>query len=229
VEEIARICRAAGVLFHSDGVQAAGKLPVDVRALGVDLYSISGHKLYAPKGVGALYVREGVKLQAQQYGGRHERERRAGTENTAGIVALGTACAWAARHVAPESARLTAWRDRLESAIVERLPLVKVNGGGAPRTPNTLNLSFAGLDGEALVIALDLAGFAVSTGAACSSGATSPSHVLLAMGLSASQARGSLRISLGRLNDETQVEALAAQVVSTVEKLRKLSPAHETS
>jgi cysteine desulfurase len=227
VASIGRICRAAGVLLHSDGVQAAGKLAVDVRALGVDLYSISGHKVYAPKGVGALYVREGVKLHAVQFGGRHERERRAGTENTAGLVALGAASAWMLRNGVRESERLVALRDRLESEILARVPQTRVNGGGAPRTANTLNVSFAGIEGEALVIALDLAGCAVSTGAACSSGASAPSHVLTAMGLSANEARGSLRISLGRLNDAAQVDALGREVIATVERLRKLSPAYE--
>ena len=223
VAEIARIAREAGVLMHSDGVQAAGRIPVDVRALGVDLYSISGHKMYAPKGTGALYVRKGVGLAPLLYGGHHERDLRAGTENVPGAVALGRAAAWARENLATG---LAALRDRLERGILERVPDTAVNGAGAPRIPNTTNIRFDGIDGEAMAIALDLRGFAVSGGAACSSGAAEPSHVLTAIGLTKEQAHSSLRFSLGRQNDQSQVDALIEAVAGAAAHLRRLSPAY---
>jgi cysteine desulfurase len=219
VEEIAAIAREAGVLLHCDGVQAAGRIPVDVRALGVDLYAISGHKFNAPKGVGALFVREGVKLRPRQVGGRHERERRAGTENVPGIVAM----AAAARLPRPDTAPL---RDRFEQLVLERIPDVIIHGRHAPRVPNTSSIAFAGIDAEALVIALDLAGFAVSTGAACSSGATRPSHVLEAMGVPAALSRATIRVSMGRGTTPADVEALVEALEAAVARLRKLSPAY---
>jgi cysteine desulfurase len=223
---IAALAREAGALLHSDGVQAAGRMPVDLQTLGVDLYTISGHKLGAPKGIGALYIRDGVKLRGQIFGGRHERERRAGTENVPGIAALAAAARWTRAHREQEAARLAALRDRLELGVLARIPQTRVNAAGVPRAANTTNLRFAGLEGESLVIALDLAGFAVSTGAACSSGAVAPSHVLLAMGLDAAQARASIRFSLGRGNDEAQVDALLDALETTVARLRKLSPVY---
>jgi cysteine desulfurase len=204
-------------------VQATGKIAVDVEALRVDLYSLSGHKLYAPKGVGALYVRKGTKLAPLSFGGHHERDRRPGTENVPGIAALGAACELAGRTLAEESARLETLRDRLEAGVRERIPGTRVNGAGAPRTPNTSNISFANVDGEAMLIALDLRGFAVSTGSACSSGAVTPSHVLTAIGLSADGARSSLRFSLGRSNTVEQVDALVDAVAASVSHLRKIS------
>ncbi|MGD0579705.1 MAG: cysteine desulfurase family protein [Bryobacteraceae bacterium] len=227
IEAISEIAREAGVPLHSDGVQAGGRLPIDVQALGVDLYSLSGHKLNAPKGVGALWVREGVSLQALQYGGRHERERRAGTENVPGIAALGSAAGWLLEHRVEEAQRLAALRDRLETAIVQNVSGTRVNAGTVPRTPNTTNILFEGVEGEALAIALDLAGFQVSTGAACSSGAVEPSHVLTAMGLDATEARSSIRFSLGRTNDEAQVDALIDAVSGAVERLRRVASAHD--
>lgn len=224
--EIARLAHEAGALVHSDGVQALGKVPVDVAALGVDLYSLTGHKIYAPKGEGALWVRKGVPLHSIQFGGHHERDRRPGTENVAGAVALGAACAWIGANFATESKRVAALRDRLEAGILDRIPDAGVNGARAPRTPNTANIYFDGISSEALVIALDLAGFAVSGGAACSSGAVEPSHVLLAIGLSPDRARASVRFSLGRLNDAAQVEALIDAVAATVAHLRKVSPTY---
>ena len=226
LEAIAAMAREAGVPLHSDGVQAAGRLPVDVRALGVDLYSLSGHKLSAPKGVGVLWIREGVRLQALQFGGRHERERRPGTENVPGIAALGSAAAWLLEHREAEARRVAGLRDRLEGEIGRNIPGTRVNAGDAPRTPNTTNIQFDGLDGEALLIALDLAGFQVSTGAACSSGAVEASHVLTAMGLSVAEARSSIRFSLGRTNDEAQVDALVEAVKTAVGRLRRSVPAH---
>jgi cysteine desulfurase len=226
IEEIARIAADAGVALHSDGVQAAGKIPIHVAELGVALYSISGHKIGAPKGVGALYVRKGTSLQPMMFGGRHERERRAGTENVAGAVALARAAQWIGEDGDAENRRQGALRDRLEQSILDRIPDTRVNGAGAPRVPNTTNIRFEGIDSDALLIALDLKGFAVSSGAACSSGAPEPSHVLLAMGLSRLEARSSIRFSLGRSNTIEQVDALVAALVDSVTHLRKLAPAY---
>jgi cysteine desulfurase len=223
IAEIARVTREAGVPLHVDGVQALGKIPVDVDTLGVDLYSMSGHKLYAPKGVGALYVRRGTKLGPISFGGHHERDRRPGTENVAGIAAFGAAAELAAAHLSEDSGRLTALRDRLEGAVLDRIPSTGINGSRWNRVPNTSNLYFDGIDGEAMVIALDLRGFAVSTGAACSSGAIAPSHVLTAIGLSPDRARASMRFSLGRTNTAEQVDALAEAIAASTAHLRRIS------
>ncbi len=216
---IQTLARHSGVLFHSDGVQAAGRCPVDVHALGVDLYSISAHKLNGPKGAGALYVRDGVTLAPMLHGGRQEGARRAGTENVAGIAALGAAAALPIPNLAP-------LRDRLEQDILARIPHATVNAGAAPRLNNTSNIIFEGIEAESLVIALDLAGIAVSTGAACSSGAVQPSHVLTAMGLTAAQAKSSIRFSLGRANTADQIDTLLAALEAAVARLRKLSPVY---
>jgi cysteine desulfurase len=230
IAEIAALAHEAGALMHSDGVQAAGKIPVDVQTLGVDLYSISGHKFYAPKGIGALYVKNGTKLRPIQFGGKHERERRPGTENVPSAVAMGKAAAIAGGALPIETARLEALRDRLETGILARVPDTGVNGRGVAdhggRTPNTTNIYFDGLEGEALVISLDLKGFAVSSGSACSSGAVEPSHVLLAMGLAPERARASLRFSLGASNNDEQVDALIDAVAESAAQLRKLSPTY---
>jgi cysteine desulfurase len=223
IAEIAAIARAAGVPLHVDGVQALGKIPVNVTALGVDLYSVSGHKLYAPKGVGALYVRKGTTLAPIAFGGHHERDRRPGTENVPGIAAFGVAAELAGRTLAAESARLGALRDRLEEAILRRIAGATVNGSRCNRTPNTSNVCFDAIDGEALVIALDLRGFAVSTGAACSSGALAPSHVLTAIGLSPDRARASMRFSLGRGTTAEQVDGLVDALEGAVGHLRRIS------
>jgi cysteine desulfurase len=224
IAEIARITREAGVPLHSDGVQAAGRLPCGVHALGVDLYAISGHKINAPKGVGALYVRKGTSLGPILYGGHHERDRRAGTENVPGAVGLGAAAESAGRNQGSNSARLASLRDRLEAGILARVPDAGVNGDRSARIPNTTNLYFDYLEGESLVIALDLRGFAVSSGSACSSGSVEPSHVLLAIGLSPERARSSLRFSLGDSNTAEQVDALIEAVADSVAHLRKISP-----
>jgi cysteine desulfurase len=226
IEEIARIAAEAGVALHSDGVQAVGKIPVSVTELGVALYAISGHKIGAPKGIGALYVRKGTALKPMMYGGRHERERRAGTENVAGAVALGRAAEWITSNGDSENRRLESLRDSLEQSILDRIPGTRVNGAGTPRVPNTTNIRFDGIDSDALLIALDLKGFAVSSGAACSSGAPEPSHVLLAMGLSRLEARSSIRFSLGRSNTVEQVDALVEALVDSVAHLRKLAPSY---
>jgi cysteine desulfurase len=223
VAEIAQIAHQAGAAIHVDGVQALGKVPVDVAALGVDLYSMSGHKLYAPKGVGALYVRKGTHLAPIAYGGHHERDRRPGTENVPGIAAFGAAAELAGRRMTEDTERLAMLRDRLENAVLERIPGTGINGSRWNRVPNTTNLFFDGIDGEAMVIALDLRGFAVSTGAACSSGALSPSHVLKAIGLSDDRARASMRFSLGRANTVEQVDALVEAIAASVAHLRRIS------
>ena len=223
IAEIARIAREAGVPLHVDGVQALGKIPVDVEALGVDLYSLSGHKLYAPKGVGALYVRKGTRMAPILFGGHHERDRRPGTENVPGIAALGAAADLAARNLALEAERLSTLRDRLENAVLDRIQGTGVNGSRWGRTPNTSNIYFDGIDGEALVISLDLRGFAVSTGAACSSGALAPSHVLTAIGLSSDRARASMRFSLGHSNTTEQVDALVEALAVSMAHLRRIS------
>lgn len=224
IEEIARMAREAGVVMHSDGVQSAGKVPVSVNELGVDLYSISGHKLYAPKGVGALYVRKGIDLLPVLFGGHHERDRRPGTENVPGAAGLGRATAIVRERVADENAEIARLRDRLERGILERVPDARVNCAGSARVSNTSNICFAGIEGEPLLIALDLRGFAVSSGAACSSGAVEPSHVLTAIGLSREDARSCLRFSLGRGNDEVQVDELVEAVAGSVKHLRRLAP-----
>ncbi len=219
VEEIARIARECGIPFHSDGVQAAGKIPVCTEC---SLYSVSGHKIFAPKGLGALVVRHGVRIAPLLYGGRQERARRAGTENVPGAVALAAALS----STSPAAwDRTAALRNQLEASILDCLPGAQINGGGAPRLPNTSNIRIPGLSAEALVIALDLEGIAISTGSACSSGALEPSHVLKAMGLPAGDARSSVRISLGPSNTEEQVAALAGAVVRIAQRLRRAAPA----
>jgi cysteine desulfurase len=224
IAEIARITREAGVLLHVDGVQALGKIAVDVDALGVDLYAMSAHKLYAPKGVGALYVRKGTRLAPIGFGGHHERDRRPGTENVPGIVGFGKAADLAFANLAAEPRRIAALRDRLQTAILNSISSVRVNGDATRRVPNTTNLSFAAAGGEAMLIALDLAGVACSTGAACSSGAVEPSHVLLAIGLSPDEARSSLRFSLGRQTTAEEIDHAIAAIPRVVERLRALSP-----
>ena len=226
VAQISEIAREAGVVFHSDGVQSTGKIPTEMEELGVDLFSLSAHKFYGPKGAGALYVRKGTQLEQIQHGGRHERGYRAGTQNVPGIVGLGEAAALARKKMPTESGRLTEIRDRFESSLLERIESATVNGSATARVPNTTNIRFDGVEGEALVIALDLKGMAVSSGAACSSGAVEPSHVLIAIGLSADQARSSIRFSLGQQNDEQQVDALLDALPEVVQHLRHLSPVY---
>lgn len=226
IEEIVKVAHEEGIPFHSDGVQAPGKIPIDVKKLGVDLYSISAHKIYGPKGIGALYVRKGTALPPLIFGGPHEHKLRAGTENVAGAVGFGRAAAWVTEHGTAEAARLAALRDRLERGILDRVPDAHVNSAGASRAPNTSNMRFDGIDSEPLLIALDLRGFAVSSGSACSSGSTEPSHVLAAIGLTREQARSSVRFSLGRSNTVEQVDALIEAVAEVVSHLRKLAPAY---
>jgi len=227
VEEIGKIAAEADVYFHTDGVQAAGKVPLDVNRIGCDLLSISGHKMHAPQGVGALYVRKGTLLQPMLYGGRHERSRRAGTENVPGIVALGKAAELAQETFQRgDDKTMAASRDRIQQTILENVEATGLNGEGAARVPNTTNIYFEYIEGEALVIALDLKGLAVSTGAACSSGAIEPSHVLTAMGLRPDRARASIRFSLGKQNTPEEVDFALDLVPQTVSRLRELSPVY---
>jgi cysteine desulfurase len=226
VEEIGKIATEADVYFHTDAVQAAGKVPIDVKGIGCDALSISGHKMHAPQGVGALYVRKGTRLQPLFYGGRHERSHRAGTENVPGIVALGKAAELAMQGFERgDDKKMSGLRDRLQQGILAQVEEAGVNGGGAPRVPNTSNIYFEHIEGESMVIALDLKGLAVSTGAACSSGAIEPSHVLTAMGLPADRARASIRFSLGKQNTAEDIDIALALVPETVARLRELSPA----
>jgi cysteine desulfurase len=227
VEEIGKVATEADVYFHTDAVQAAGKVAIDVRRIGCDLLSISGHKMHAPQGVGALYVKKGTPLRALLHGGSHERQRRAGTENVPGIVALGKAADLAGKAFSRGDVdRMSALRNSLEQTILGEVEGAAVNGQGSPRVPNTSSIHFDCIEGEALVIALDLKGLAVSTGAACSSGAIEPSHVLTAMGLLPEQARGSLRFSLGKQNTSEDLKFALSLIPSTVARLRELSPVY---
>jgi cysteine desulfurase len=211
-------------MLHTDAVQAAGKVPVNVIRLGVHLLSISGHKIYGPKGVGALYVRRGIRLEPLMYGGHHERDRRPGTENVAGIVGLGHAAKLAMNRLQEEGKRLCWLRDRLERGLLGCIPQARSNGSRVQRTPNTTNLTFPFVEGEAMVIALDLKGIACSTGAACSSGAVEPSHVLTAIGLPQEEARATLRFSLGHQTTEAEIEYALDTIPPVIERLRELSP-----
>src|ERR1700746_6222 len=206
LEEIGRIAAQNDIFFHTDAVQSAGKIPLDVNALGVDLLTISGHKFYAPKGIGALYIRGGTRLKQLLYGGHHQRGMRPGTENVAGIVGLGKAAEIARRSLANDAKRLGGVRDQISPRLSNPVAHARINGAGAVRTPNTANLVFPGVEGEALLIALDLKGLACSTGAACSSGAVKPSHVLTAIGWPAEEARASLRFSLGRHTSQADID-----------------------
>jgi cysteine desulfurase len=226
LEEIGRFAKEYKVYFHTDAVQSAGKIPIDVNRLNTHLLSLSGHKLYAPKGVGALYVRGGTRLHQLLYGGHHQRGFRPGTENVAGIVGLGKAAEIARNSLAGEAKQVSTLRDKLEQGLLERVPQIRVNGGLAPRTPNTSNIMFAGIEGEALVIALDLKGLACSVGAACSSGAVEPSHVLTAIGLSQEQAKSSLRFSLGRHTTACEIDIALDVIPAAVAQLRALSPTY---
>jgi cysteine desulfurase len=215
---VVALARRAGALVHCDAVQAAGKIPVDVAALDVDMLALSAHKLYGPKGAGALYVRRNTRLRSLVRGGAQERNRRAGTENVAGIVGLGRAAELARQEREPDASRVAALRDRLEARLL-RVPDAQRNGADA-RVPNTLNISFAGIEAESLLMALDLLGVAVSTGAACAAGAVEPSHVLRAMGLSPERVQGSLRLSLGRFTTDAEIQRAAEAIEEAVARQR---------
>ena len=223
VAAIADAAHARGALVHTDAVQTAGKMPIDVRALGVDLLSLSAHKFYGPKGTGALWIRRGVRLVPFMTGGRQERSRRAGTENVAGIAGLGVAAMLAKQKMATEAPRLEALRDRLERGILAGVPDSERNGAATPRVPNTTNISVDRIEAESLLIGLDLEGVAVSSGSACSSGTLEPSHVLKAMGLPHARTLGSIRFSLGASNTEADVDRVIAVLPALVEKLRNLT------
>jgi cysteine desulfurase len=227
VEEIGKIAAEAGVLFHTDAVQTAGKVAIDVNRIGCHALTISGHKMHAPQGIGALYLRKGTKLEPLFHGGRHERSRRAGTENAPGIVALGKAAELAKKALdRQDDEKLAALRNKLEHSILARVEDTGVNGEGARRVPNTTNIHFDHIEAESLVIALDLKGLAVSTGSACSSGAIEPSHVLMAMGLRPDRARASIRFSLGKQTTEQDIDFALSLVPEAVGRLRALSPSY---
>jgi cysteine desulfurase len=223
IAELATIAHARGALFHTDAVQSAGKIPVNVRALGVDLLAMSAHKFYGPKGIGALWVKRGVRLSPFLSGGKQERNRRAGTENVPGAIGMGVAAGLAIQKMGAETGRLAALRDRLENGILSLVPNTDVNGSREARVPNTTNISFDRIEAESLLIALDLEGVAVSTGSACSSGTLEPSHVLKAMNLSSHRAQNSIRFSLGAANTEEQIDHVISILPRIVTKLRSLS------
>ena len=225
VTDLAAIAHEHGALFHTDAVQSTGKLPIDLSALGVDLLSLSGHKFNGPKGVGALWIRRGVRLSAIQTGGRHERNRRAGTENVPALAGLGVAADLASRTLSEHASRFATLRDRLEAGILGGVSGAVVNGDRARRVPNTSNISFDGIEAESLLIALDLEGIAVSTGSACSSGTLEPSHVLRAMGLPHQRVQSSIRFSLGAGNTVEQIDRVIVELPAIVHRLRDLTRA----
>ena len=225
VAELAAIARTRGALFHTDAVQSVAKIPVNARTLGVDLLSLSAHKFNGPKGAGALWIKRGTRIAPILTGGKHERTRRAGTENVPAIAGMGVAAAQGRSKLASEPARIGLLRDRLEREVLDRIPGTMVNGAREPRVPNTTNISFDRIEAESLLIALDLEGIAVSTGAACSSGTLEPSHVLRAMGLPTHRAQNSIRFSLGAGNTDEEIDYLLEKLPRTVEKLRSLTGA----
>ena len=227
IAEIGAIAEQADIYFHSDGVQATGKIPVDVRKLKVDMYSISAHKIHGPKGVGALFVRKGTSLKPVMTGGGHERNRRSGTENVAGIVGFGEAARLARGGLASEMTRVRDLRDRLEAGLKAKVEFIHVNGENAPRLPNTSNIMVDYAEGEGLVIALDLKGIAASTGSACSSGSLEPSHVLTAIGKTPDERHGSLRFSLSSMTTEEDVDYVLEALPHIVARLRELSPRYK--
>lgn len=227
IEEIARLAHAHGILFHTDAVQAIGSIAFDVKAMGIDMLSLSGHKFHAPKGVGALYIRSGVKLQRLIYGGAQERTQRAGTENLASIVGLGKAIELATENIDRHNALLTAVRDRLIDRILEEIPYTRLNGHRTQRLPGNCNISFQFIEGESLLLSLDMKGIAASSGSACTSGSLDPSHVLLAIGLPHEIAHGSLRLSLSEENTIEQADAVVDALKEIVERLRAMSPLYD--
>ncbi len=224
VEELAQMCRQRGITFHTDAVQAVGKLPIDLSDSAIDMLSLSGHKLHAPKGVGALYVRKGTKFSPFMIGGHQEKGRRAGTENVPGIIALGKACELAGQNMAEENTRVRDLRDHLETELIKHIPDAKVNGTIKQRTPNTSNISFANIEGESILLMLNEFGICASSGSACTSGSLEPSHVMRAMGVPFTMAHGSIRFSLSIYNTQEDVDEIIKQLPPIVERLRVLSP-----
>ena len=227
IKEIGKIAKEKGILLHTDAVQAVGHVPIDVNALNIDLLTLSAHKLYGPKGVGALYARKGIVLRPFIHGGAQERGRRAGTENVAGIVGLGKAIELMGEEMEEEMTRLTALRNRAIDGLTSKIPYCRLNGDRDSRLPGNLNLSFEFIEGESMLLLLDMKGIAASSGSACTSGSLDPSHVLLAIGLPHEKAHGSLRISLGRYNTKEEIEYLIETLPPIVERLREMSPLYE--
>jgi cysteine desulfurase len=224
IEEIGEICRRKGVLFHTDAVQTFGKVSIDVKKMNIDLLSASSHKIYGPKGIGLLYVRKGIKIEPLIFGGGQERNLRSGTENVAGIVGFGAAAEIALKEMKRESAQETKLRDYLIKGIMEKVPRAKLNGHANLRLPNNVNISFEAIEGEGLILLLNEKGVAASTGSACSTGSLEPSHVLLGMGLSHSQAHGSLRLTIGRSTTKKDCDYVLKVLPTIVERLRSMSP-----
>ncbi|MDD2336505.1 MAG: cysteine desulfurase NifS [Geobacteraceae bacterium] len=224
IEEIGAIVKEKGALFHTDAVQAVGKIPMNMATSTVDMLSLSGHKLHAPKGVGALYLRKGVPFRPFMVGGHQERSRRAGTENTAGIIALGKACELAGEFLEEENTKVKALRDRLESEILHLIPNVRVNGGAAVRLPNTTSVAFEFVEGEAILLLLNEKGICASSGSACTSGSLEPSHVLRAMGVPFTCAHGSIRFSLSRFSTDDQISTIIREMPPVIQRLREMSP-----
>ncbi|MBF0405804.1 MAG: cysteine desulfurase NifS [Candidatus Riflebacteria bacterium] len=224
IDEASKICREKGVFFHTDAVQAAGKIPLDVKKMPIDLLSISGHKLHAPKGIGVLFIRKGTPTRPFLLGGHQERNRRAGTENVPYIVGLGKACELALSHISEESEKIRLLRDKLEQGILKAIPFTRINGNPRWRLPNTTNIGFELIEGESILLHLDKARIAASSGSACTSGSLEPSHVLMAMNVPFSYIHGSVRFSFSRYNTEEDVNHVLATLPGIVEKLREISP-----
>jgi len=227
IEDIGKLAREKGICFHTDAVQAAGKIPMDLEDTPIDLLSISAHKFYGPKGVGVLYIRKGTKITPQLHGGHHEMKKRAGTENVAGIVGMGCAAELAKNEISTEIKELTELRDYLYKGITSKIPDVTLNGHPAKRLPNTLNVRFKYLEGESIVLNLDLEGIAVSTGSACTSGSLEPSHVLTAMGVDPAETQGSIRFSLGKYNTKEDMDYVITVLPPIIQRLREMSPLYE--
>ncbi len=224
IEEMARVVRERGVVFHTDAVQAVGKIPINVQQVPVDMLSLSGHKLHGPKGIGALYIRKGTKFSPFLIGGHQERGRRGGTENVASIIGLGKACELAGKHIGEENERVKHLRDKLENEILKRVPNAMVNGDRERRLPNTTNISFEYVEGEAILLMMNELGICASSGSACTSGSLEPSHVLRAMGVPFTAAHGSIRFSLSIYNTEEEIDFIVEQLPPIIERLRELSP-----
>jgi cysteine desulfurase len=224
IEEIGAIVKEKGAIFHTDAVQAVGKIPLNMANSAVDMLAISGHKLHAPKGIGALYLRKGVPFRPFLVGGHQERNRRAGTENTAGIIALGKACELAGQLLEVENTKVKAMRDRLETEILRLIPRAQLNGGGAERLPNTVSVAFEFVEGEAILLLLSEKGICASSGSACTSGSLEPSHVLRAMGVPFTCAHGSIRFSLSRFTTEDEIDTIIRELQPIIKRLRDLSP-----